>query len=94
MSWRIRCSPKEEIKGRDTATREMRRRQAAFPSGKTFESWREDISSIPIQTQRALMTLEWVARAENLSISGPSGTGKSHFCEALGHRAIDGGLKV
>lgn len=85
---------KEEIKGRDSATREMRRRQATFPSGKTFESWREDISSIPVQTQRALMTLEWVARAENLSISGPSGTGKSHFCEALGHRAIDEGLKV
>jgi DNA replication protein DnaC len=40
------------------------------------------------------MTLEWVGRAENLSISGPSGTGKSHFCEALGHRAIDEGLKV
>jgi DNA replication protein DnaC len=84
----------EEAKGRDTATREMRRRQAAFPSGKTFEAWREQDSSIPIQTQRALMTLEWIGRPENLSISGPSGTGKSHFCEALGHRAIDEGLKV
>ena len=35
-----------------------------------------------------------MARAECLSISGPSGTGKSHFVEALGHRAIDSGLKV
>jgi DNA replication protein DnaC len=84
----------EEAHGRDAATREMRRRPAAFPSGKTFDSWREQNSSIPVQTQRALMTLEWVGRAENLSISGPSGTGKSHFCEALGHRAIDEGLKV
>jgi DNA replication protein DnaC len=84
----------EEAQGRDAATREMRRRQAAFPSGKTFDSWREQDASVPLQTQRALMTLEWVGRAENLSISGPSGTGKSHFCEALGHRAIDEGLKV
>jgi DNA replication protein DnaC len=84
----------EEAKGRDTATREMRRRHAQFPSGKTFESWREQNSSIPVATQRALMTLEWVTRAECLSISGPSGTGKSHFVEALGHRAIDSGLRV
>jgi DNA replication protein DnaC len=84
----------DEAKGRDVATREMRRRSAQFPSGKTFQSWREQDSSIPAQTQRALMTLEWVARAECLSISGPSGTGKSHFVEALGHKAIDSGLKV
>jgi DNA replication protein DnaC len=84
----------EEARGRDAATREMRRRHAQFPSGKTFQSWREQDSSIPTQTQRALMTLEWVARAECLSISGPSGTGKSHFVEALGHKAIDSGLKV
>lgn len=84
----------EEAKGRDEATREMRRRHAQFPSGKTLESWREQDSSIPAPTQRGLMTLEWVKRAECLSISGPSGTGKSHFIEALGHKAIDSGLRV
>jgi DNA replication protein DnaC len=84
----------EEAKGRDQATREMRRRQATFPTGKTFASWREQDSSIPVATQHALMTLEWVVRTECLSISGPSGTGKSHFVEALGHKAIDSGLKV
>jgi DNA replication protein DnaC len=90
----LRVLLEEEAKGRDTATREMRRRRAQFPSGKTFQSWREQNSSIPAQTQRALMTLEWVSRAECLSISGPSGTGKSHFVEALGHKAIDSGLNV
>ena len=90
----VRVLLAEEAKGRDTATRELRRRQAAFPSGKTFEAWREEDSSIPLPTQRALMTLEWIGRAENLAICGPSGTGKSHFCEGLGHRAIDQGLKV
>jgi DNA replication protein DnaC len=84
----------QEASGRDRATREMRRRQASFPSGKTFDSWREADSSIPPATQRALQTLEWVSRAENLALAGPSGTGKSHFLEALGHQAIDSGLKV
>ncbi len=58
----------EEIAGRDLATRRMRRRAAGFPSGKTFDSWRRADSSIPTPTQQALMTLEWVGRAENLAI--------------------------
>jgi len=32
--------------------------------------------------------------AENLCICGPSGTGKSHLAEALGHLAIDRGKTV
>jgi DNA replication protein DnaC len=40
------------------------------------------------------MTLEWVTRAENLAVAGPSGTGKSHLAEALANKAIDQGMKV
>jgi DNA replication protein DnaC len=40
------------------------------------------------------MTLEWVGRAENLAVAGPSGTGKSHFAEALAHAAIEADLRV
>jgi DNA replication protein DnaC len=65
----------EEIRGRDDATRRMRRRAAGLPAGKTFESWRETDSSIPPGSQTGLATLEWVSRAENLAIAGPSGTG-------------------
>ena len=46
----------EEVKGRDAATRAIRRRAAGFPSGKTFESWRPERSSIAQPTQQALMT--------------------------------------
>lgn len=84
----------EEITGRDAATQRMRRKAAGFPAGKTFESWREEDSSIPAPTQSALRTLEWVGRAENLALSGPSGTGKSHFVEALAHAVIDAGMRV
>lgn len=84
----------EEAAGRDIATRNQRRRVAGFPSGKTLDSWDQTASSIPAPTQSALATLEWVGRAENLAVCGPSGTGKSHFVEALGHAAIDAGLRV
>jgi DNA replication protein DnaC len=84
----------EEVIGRDAATRRMRRKVANFPAGKTFATWRPDESSIPAPTQQALSTLEWISRAENLAIAGPSGTGKSHFVEALAHTAIDNDLRV
>ena len=85
----IRILLDEEIRGRDEAGRRIRRKAAGLPAGKTFASWREADSSIPLPAQHALMTLEWVTRAENLCIAGPSGTGKSHFAEALAHQAID-----
>jgi DNA replication protein DnaC len=84
----------EEVIGRDAATRRMRRKSANFPAGKTFGTWRPDESSIPPPTQQALSTLEWISRHENLAVSGPSGTGKSHFVEALAHNAIEADLKV
>jgi DNA replication protein DnaC len=84
----------EEVAGRDAATRAMRRKTAAFPTGKTLASWRPEQSSIPEPTQNALTTLEWVHRHENLAVAGPSGTGKSHFVEALAHVAIEADLRV
>jgi DNA replication protein DnaC len=84
----------EEIRGRDAATQRSRRRAAGFPTGKTFSSWREEDSSVLVPTQAALRTLEWVGRAENLAVAGPSGTGKSHFVEALAHAVIDAGMRV
>jgi len=84
----------EEITGRDAATRRMRRKNAGLPAGKTFESWREADSSIPPGTQSGLASLEWIHRAENLAIAGPSGTGKSHFVEAIADKVIDAGMRV
>lgn len=84
----------EEVNGREAATRANRRRAANLPAGKTFSSWREDDSSITTATQSALRSLEWVGRAENLAVAGPSGTGKSHFVEALAHEVIEAGMRV
>ena len=84
----------EEAAGRDQATTSMRRKASGLPAGKTFEVWERSASAIPAPTQNALQTLEWIDRHEVLVVCGPSGTGKSHFIEALGHLAIDKGKTV
>ena len=84
----------EEATGRDRATIEIRRRGSRLPAGKTFDAWEPERSIIPTATQNALRTLEWIGRAEMLCVCGPSGTGKSHLIEALGHQAIDRGKTV
>ena len=71
-----------------------RRATAGFPTGKTFQAWSPEASSIPAPTQQALRTLEWVHRRENLVVCGPSGTGKTFLLEALGQHADEQGLRV
>ncbi len=90
----VRALLTSEVTGRRASSIGTRRKAAGFPTGKTFDAWTEQTSSIPPPTQAALRTLEWVANHENLVICGPSGTGKSHFLEALGHAAVDAGAHV
>ncbi|MEO6205494.1 MAG: IS21-like element helper ATPase IstB [Mycobacteriales bacterium] len=84
----------EEAAGRARSALATRRTAAAFPTGKTFEAWQPQASSVPLPTQQALRTLEWVGRRENLVVCGPSGTGKTFLLEALGQKAVEQGLKV
>jgi DNA replication protein DnaC len=90
----VRSLLTEELTGRQRSSIGARRKAAGFPTGKTFDTWHEPTSSIPAPTQRSLRTLEWVTNHENLVVCGPSGTGKSHLLEALGHAAIDAGHHV
>lgn len=90
----VRVLLAEEAAGRAASNLRTRRQRAQFPTGKTFHIWNEQASSIPVPTQSSLRTLEWIGRQENLCVCGPSGTGKSHFTEALGQAAIDAGMTV
>ncbi|MFE5872780.1 ATP-binding protein [Streptomyces roseifaciens] len=92
----VRILLEEEIKGRETATRRSHRKQANLPTGKTLESWREEESSMPAPADPAGADDAGVGgpRGENLAIAAPFGTGKSHFTEALAHKAIDQGMQV
>jgi DNA replication protein DnaC len=84
----------EEVAGRDRSSLATRRARAGFPTGKTFTAWNHALSSIPVPTQAALRTLEWIGRAENLVICGPAGTGKTFLLEALGQAAVEAGRHV
>lgn len=84
----------EEVAGRRASSINTRRQAAGFPTGKTFDTWNPAVSSIPEPTQRSLATLEWISRKENLVVCGPSGTGKSHLLEAIGHAAVNNGCHV
>jgi DNA replication protein DnaC len=90
----LRALLDHEAIGRERSALATRRAAAGFPTGKTFESWAPEASSIPAPTQQALRTMEWVHRRENLVVCGPSGTGKTFLLEALGHQAVEAGLKV
>ena len=90
----VRALLTEEIAGRAASSVGMRRMAAGFPTRKTVQAWEENISSIPAPTQRALRTLEWIESKENMVVCGPSGTGKTHFLEALGQAAVETGCKV
>ena len=57
-----------EAAGRDRSALATRRAAAAFPTGKTFDAWKPQASSIPAPTQQALRTLEWIGRRENLVV--------------------------
>lgn len=84
----------EEVAGRDRSALATRRARAAFPTGKTFDAWDEHLCSLPVPTQSALRTLEWVERRENLVVCGPAGTGKTFLLEALGQAAVEAGKHV
>ncbi|MCP2337356.1 IS21-like element helper ATPase IstB [Actinomadura rupiterrae] len=85
----------EEVMGRDEALRVSRVRAARFEANaKSFASWKAELSSIDVEVQQALITLDWARRKETLVFFGPSGTGKSHLAGALSRHAIDQGLKV
>jgi len=83
-----------EVTGRSRSGTEARRKRSHLPTGKTFAVFDEEISRIARPTVSGLKNLEWVGRAENLVVCGPSGTGKSHFLEAIGHLAIESGKHV
>jgi DNA replication protein DnaC len=90
----VRALLVEELTGRQRSSVAIRRRAAGFPTGKTFDVWDDDLSSIAAPTLRSLRTLEWIGRRENLVVCGPSGTGKSFVLEALGHAAVEAGHHV
>ena len=90
----LRTLVEAEIAARDDTNLRLRRRAAGFPVVKTLEAFQVAASSVPQPTFDHLASLDWITTRDNLVLVGPAGTGKSHLLIAVGHAAVDAGLRV
>lgn len=90
----LRVLIEAELAARDASNAATRLKAAGFPVLKTVESFDVAASSIPAATFDYLTMLEWIHAGANLALVGPPGTGKTHTLIALGHAAVEAGLKV
>jgi DNA replication protein DnaC len=90
--FRLLC---DEVERRDGQKLAGRLRRASFEAHKTLEDfdWRFN-PKIAKDKLLELGTCQFVSRKEVVLLCGPSGTGKSHVAQALGHRACRAGHSV
>jgi DNA replication protein DnaC len=85
----------DEVERRDAKQLEVRIRRANFEHRKTLEDFDFAFNTnVPKAKVIDLATCAFVDRRENLLLVGPTGVGKSHIAQALGHRACRAGFSV
>ncbi len=88
------CS--QEIACRDASRIQRALLEAKLPIGKTLDTFVfEKLASInPAQINTFAENIQWVKKAHNLIIFGPSGVGKTHLAAAIGRRLVERGIRV
>jgi DNA replication protein DnaC len=85
----------DEVERREAKQLGLRLRRANFEHEKTIEDFDFHFnSSVPKSKVVDLATCVFVDKAENVLLIGPTGVGKSHLAQALGHRACRAGHQV
>lgn len=85
----------DEVERRGQKQLALRLRRAAFGAEKTLEGF--DWSFNPTINRQQILdlaTCQWIERKECVLVVGPSGVGKSHLAQALGHEACRRGYDV
>lgn len=85
----------DEVDRRDGKQVDLRLRRAAFEHAKTLEDFDFHFNpKLPRAKLIELATCTFVGKRENVALVGPTGTGKSHVAQAIGHRACMAGYTV
>lgn len=85
----------DEVERRDDKQLGARIRRASFEQHRTLEDFDFVFNpAVPKSKVIDLATCSFVPRHENVLLIGPTGVGKSHLAQALGHRACRAGHSV
>lgn len=86
---------RDEVERRASKQLTSRIRRANFEHAKTLEAFDFTFNaSVPKSKVIDLATCGFIGRHENVVLVGPTGVGKSHVAQALGHRACRAGHTV
>jgi len=85
----------DEVERRESKQLTLRLKRARFEHAKTLKDFDFQFNpAVPRSKVVDLATCHFVARREVVLLVGPSGVGKSHLAQALGHRACMAGHNV
>lgn len=85
----------DEVERREAKQLYLRLRRASFDSAKTLEDFDFTFNPrVPKSKLVDLATCNFIERNENVILVGPTGVGKSHLAQALGHCACRVGKTV
>ena len=85
----------DEVERREAKQLQVRLRRADFEHAKTLEDFNFAFNSaVPKARIIDLATCAFLERKDNVLLIGPSGVGKSHVAQAIGHRACRAGYST
>lgn len=85
----------DEVERRDANQLARRLKRAAFEHDRTLETFDFAFNDkLPKAKILELANTSFIDRADNVLLIGPTGVGKSHIAQALGHRACRAGYDV